>query len=212
MSSDNLVRNSTSPIQMNSGSAVSVHDDAVPQIVTAIASPTGRLVNNSMPIQATPSNASFDPDAHAEQHEQKNDERGGDEEIHVRLYSRPLFDAGRLGIGRGLGEFLSAQQQNQVIGQRDEQHAAPAAMQICGIHKGVASLPCEMSWKVYDCHTRRRLNQASAPDRKKPATWQTISRPCRALAPACCRISVTRMCSPRFSVCASARKLAPAMQ
>src|ERR1043165_6271326 len=42
MSSDRRVRNRISPIQMNSGSAVSVHDEADPQIVTAIASPAGR--------------------------------------------------------------------------------------------------------------------------------------------------------------------------
>ena len=54
MSSESLVRNRISPIQMNSGSAVRVQDEAEPQMVTAIASPTGRLVNNSMPIQATP--------------------------------------------------------------------------------------------------------------------------------------------------------------
>ena len=41
MSSDSRVRNRISPIQTNSGSAVSVHDDALPQIVTAIASPAG---------------------------------------------------------------------------------------------------------------------------------------------------------------------------
>src|SRR6476619_3540610 len=48
------VRNRISPIQMNSGSAVSVQRDAEPQIVTAIASPAGRELNSCMPIQATP--------------------------------------------------------------------------------------------------------------------------------------------------------------
>ena len=55
MSSDNLVRNSISPIHINSGSAVSVHDEADPHTVTAIASPTGRAVNSAMPNHATPS-------------------------------------------------------------------------------------------------------------------------------------------------------------
>src|SRR5215472_6715037 len=54
MSSDKRVRNRISPIQTKSGSAVSVHDDAVPQIVTAIASPAGRDEKSSMPIHATP--------------------------------------------------------------------------------------------------------------------------------------------------------------
>ena len=48
------VRNRISPIQMKSGSAVSVQLDAEPQIVTAIASPAGRELNSCMPIQATP--------------------------------------------------------------------------------------------------------------------------------------------------------------
>ena len=39
---------------------------------------------------------------------------------------------------------------------------APTAIAICGIHSGVASLPCEMSLKTCDCHARRTLYQASA--------------------------------------------------
>ncbi len=57
MSSDSRVRNRISPIHTNSGSAVSVHDDAEPQMVTAIASPAGRDENSSMPIHATPASA-----------------------------------------------------------------------------------------------------------------------------------------------------------
>src|SRR6476619_6849230 len=48
------VRKRISPIQMKSGSAVSVQLDAEPQIVTAIASPAGRELKSCMPIQATP--------------------------------------------------------------------------------------------------------------------------------------------------------------
>ena len=48
------VRNRISPIQMKSGSAVSVQLDDEPQIVTAIASPAGRELKSCMPIQATP--------------------------------------------------------------------------------------------------------------------------------------------------------------
>ena len=58
MSSDSRVRNRISPIQMNSGSAVSVQLDAEPQIVTAIASPAGRVLNSCMPIHATPESVS----------------------------------------------------------------------------------------------------------------------------------------------------------
>src|SRR4029079_19492193 len=56
MSLDRRVRNRISPIQMNSGSAVSVQLDDEPHTVTAIASPAGRVLNNCMPIQATPDN------------------------------------------------------------------------------------------------------------------------------------------------------------
>ena len=58
MSSESRVRKRISPIHTNSGSAVSVHDDAVPQMVTAIASPAGRDEKSCMPIQATPARAS----------------------------------------------------------------------------------------------------------------------------------------------------------
>src|SRR3989344_2705233 len=54
MSCDSRVRNRISPIQMNRGRAVKVQLEALPQIVTAIASPAGRDENNCMPIQATP--------------------------------------------------------------------------------------------------------------------------------------------------------------
>src|ERR1043165_3583814 len=47
MSSESRVRNRISPIQTNSGSAVNVHDDVVPQIVIAIASPAERDEKNS---------------------------------------------------------------------------------------------------------------------------------------------------------------------
>src|ERR1700694_5290958 len=57
MSSDNRVRKRISPIHTNNGSAVRVHDDAEPQIVTAMASPAGRDEKSSMPIQATPASA-----------------------------------------------------------------------------------------------------------------------------------------------------------
>ena len=57
MSSDNRVRNRISPIQMNSGSAVRVQLDDALQIVVSIVSPTGRVVNSSIPTQATPISA-----------------------------------------------------------------------------------------------------------------------------------------------------------
>ncbi len=52
--SESLVLNRISPIQTKSGNAVRVHDEDVPHIVVAIASPTGLLVNNIIPIAETP--------------------------------------------------------------------------------------------------------------------------------------------------------------
>ena len=51
--SDNLVLNKISPIQTKSGSAVNVQEELVPHIVVAIASPTGLVVNSSIPIAET---------------------------------------------------------------------------------------------------------------------------------------------------------------
>src|SRR5205823_8246793 len=58
MSSDSRVRKRISPIQTKSGSAVSVQDDAVPQIVTAIASPAEREEKSAIAVHATPASAS----------------------------------------------------------------------------------------------------------------------------------------------------------
>src|SRR5215468_10028756 len=58
MSSESRVRNRISPIHTKSGSAVSVHDEAVPQTVTAIASPAGRDEKSVMPMAATPASVS----------------------------------------------------------------------------------------------------------------------------------------------------------
>ena len=52
--SDNLVLNNISPIHTNKGKAVNVHDELVPQIVVAIASPTGLVVKINIPIDETP--------------------------------------------------------------------------------------------------------------------------------------------------------------
>jgi len=49
-----LVLNNISPIQTNNGKAVKVQDELVPQIVVAIASPTGREVKSNIPIVDTP--------------------------------------------------------------------------------------------------------------------------------------------------------------
>ena len=55
MLSDSLLRNRISPIHKNSGKAVSVHAELAPQMVSIMLSPTGRLVNSSIPIRPTAS-------------------------------------------------------------------------------------------------------------------------------------------------------------
>jgi len=49
-----LVLNNISPIHTNKGNAVNVHEELVPQIVVAIASPTGLEVKINIPIDETP--------------------------------------------------------------------------------------------------------------------------------------------------------------
>jgi hypothetical protein len=48
-----LFLNKISPIHTNKGKAVKVHDELVPQIVVAIASPTGLVVKSIIPIAET---------------------------------------------------------------------------------------------------------------------------------------------------------------
>ena len=55
MLSESLLRNRISPIHKNSGSAVSVQAELAPQIVSIMLSPTGRLVNSSIPTSPTAS-------------------------------------------------------------------------------------------------------------------------------------------------------------
>src|SRR5438552_3306173 len=58
MSSEILVRNRISPIQMKSGSAVSAQLVLAPQIVVAIRLPAGESVKRVIAIQPTPSKVS----------------------------------------------------------------------------------------------------------------------------------------------------------
>ena len=146
MLSLSLVRNRISPIQMNSGSAVSVQLEAEPQTVTAIASPAGRDENSCMPIQATPAS--------------------------VRPIQTPLpSSANSATISRVVmatsfivqeppraarGGAAAAQFEHPLVDEGDQQHhRARPPSPICGIHSGVASLPVEMSLKTCDCQARR---------------------------------------------------------
>ena len=69
------------------------------------------------------------------------------------------------GIGGVRPNRAPAHQLDQRIDKGDHSTMLPAAIVNCGIHSGVASAPCEMSWNVYDCHTRRTLKYAIAPAR-----------------------------------------------
>jgi len=57
ISSDRRERNKISPIQINSGRAVSVQLEEPVQMRVSMASPAGRVVNNSKPKYATPNSA-----------------------------------------------------------------------------------------------------------------------------------------------------------
>ena len=153
MSSDSRVRNRISPIQTKSGSAVSVHDDAEPQIVTAIASPAGRDENSSMPIHATPASAS---PIQTPLPSRTNSETTRSVVISASMHGRPLIRCAalrRLAPVRG----VPCSSQHEFVGERDQQDDVPAAIVSCGIHSGVASLPVEMSLNCHDCKARRTL-------------------------------------------------------
>ena len=87
----------------------------------------------------------------------------------------------------------------------------PAAMDSWGIHSGVASLEVEMSWNRCDCQLKRQLYQADRPASSTAAPRAQTSMPRRADPFSTDSSKVTRMCSPRLSVWASARKPAPAI-
>ncbi len=86
ISSDRRVRNRISPIQMNSGSAASVHDALLPQIVVASTWPAGNVAADILHADpAAGHQRDRDPDAAREQDgEQDQQHRGDLEKIHHR--------------------------------------------------------------------------------------------------------------------------------
>ena len=138
------MRKRISPIQTKSGSAVSVHEEIEPQIVTAIASPTGRLVKSSMPIHATPRSARPIHTPLASSTKRKTMRRAVMRRSIARYsmsFSSALASADVRGCRR-----RTCSTKSSIIATAST--IAPAAMAICGIHSGVASLPCEMSLKA----------------------------------------------------------------
>ena len=151
MSSDSRVRNRISPIQTNSGSAVSVHDDAEPQIVTAIASPAGRDEKSSMPIHATPASAS------PIQTPLPSSANSATISSVVISASMGHVVVQRLGRRRR-DRARAAPFEDELVDERDRAGSrVPAAIASCGIHSGVASLPVEMSLNSHDWNARRTL-------------------------------------------------------
>ncbi len=152
MSSDNRVRKRISPIHTKSGSAVRVHDDALPQIVTAIASPAaGCFEKNSIPIHATPVSAS---PIQTPLPSSANSARTRSSVTTASMragYSLRSASAGARAARRPVHSSTSSSTSamNRVT--------VPAAMASCGIHNGVASFAVEMSLKSHDCQASRTL-------------------------------------------------------
>ena len=150
MSCDKRVRKRISPIHTKSGSAVSVQLLLLPQMVTAMASPAGLLLNNCMAIQATP--LSVRP-------------------IHTPLarmrnsapMSRKVMLRSDMAAAHSLRDAMSPVARRPRSSSTSSSRKAmastvvPMTMLNCGIHSGVASVPVDTSLKLWDCHTRRPL-------------------------------------------------------
>ena len=103
---------------MNIGSAVSVHEDEADQIVVIMTSPTGRVVNSSIPTQATPIRAKPDPDAGAQQSEQDKEEEDDD----IDAFSMLSLSVALVGKIAGDAVIAPEQHVDQVISQGDGQN------------------------------------------------------------------------------------------
>ncbi len=146
MSSDNRVRNRISPIQMKSGRAVSDQDEAEDQISVIIASPAGRMVNISIPTQATPSRASPTQTPDPRSRKRTNRKMTIGASSCMRVYSPWLWSTRS-------SPMLSCLVRTSVTRLSRKQRAsstAPAAIGICGIQRGVMSWPWLMSCSLCD--------------------------------------------------------------
>ena len=193
------------PSSTNSGSAVSVHDDAEPQIVTAIASPAGRDEKSSMPIHATPASAS---PIQTPLPSSANSATISSVVISASIASahslcsasrRRLRDA-RAAAHSSTSSSTNAIEQDQRAGGHRELRNPQRRRVVAG--RDVVELP-RLEREPHAVEREQRGEQRRR--RRAPTARARAARP----APRCSRISVTRMCSPRFSVCASARKPQP---
>ena len=154
MSSESRVRNRISPIQTNSGSAVSVHDDAVPQIVTAMASPAGRDEKSSMPIHATPASAS---PIHTPLPSSAKSATTSSVVISASMRSPRRYHSwcsATSDFARTRRPVHSSTSSSAIAISRT---SVPTAMASCGIHSGVASLPVDTSLNCHDWKASRML-------------------------------------------------------
>ena len=176
-------------------SAVSVHDEAEPQIVTAMASPAGREANSCMPIQATPDSVSPIQTPLAQDQEQRQDQQRGDGEItHCAVPPRPPD----VRVGRAVPARV----------RRETRLRTPPCRWPCRAAESTAGWRrCWWRCRGTDatarpagsCRTRTAVPAAQA----MPSAHS--SRPLRGPPLSALISKVTRMCSPRLSVCASAR-------
>ncbi len=150
MSSESRVRKRISPIHTNSGSAVSVHDEAEPQMVTAIASPAGRDEKSSIPIHATPDSA---------------------RPIHTPLpssansatISRVVMSASRgvairCAAARPTPAAAASEHlQHELVHERDQEHQRAEGHGELRNPQRRGVVAVEMSLKSHDCQARRTL-------------------------------------------------------
>ena len=194
MSSDSRVRNRISPIQQNSGSAVSVHDDDEPQIVTAIASPAGRELKSSMPIHATPASARpihtpLPSSANSATISSERDRRAithwcaAPRRRHARR-RRPCHSA------------TSSSTQRDRAGS-----ACRAPSRAAGSTAASRRSPVETSLNCHDWNASRTLKHANSAASSTRDAQRPQLEPAARAAGRRSMSSVTRMCSPRFSVC-----------
>src|SRR5262245_6474830 len=122
ISSDNLVRNRISPIQMNSGSAASVHEALLPQTVVASTAPGGMLPpTNSMPAypQAISAIAIHTP--------APNSRINRISAMVMRSISHRALDRlldhffGGLGLGLFVARRIAAHDMDELVDERDQQ-------------------------------------------------------------------------------------------
>ena len=140
MLSESLLRNRISPIHKNSGSAVSVQAELAPQIVSIMLSPTGRLVNSSIPTSPT---ASRPRPIHMPA---PSTAKSAMISTNAAIMSM-LFSQAYSATDPGPAMNHSRTRQRATIASRKASAKAtqPIAMLSCGIHSGVASAAGETS-------------------------------------------------------------------